>query len=142
MKKEFKLRARGEKKYFKVIVYDRLAELRIDANDFDRRRGQEPINDDALGCHQPYEKKKIFEDGTEKVMDDIGIIRLFTKRMGGSIVAHEVLHAAFWQYRLSASRELANFGKQCGPLEENLCHLFDRLLLDMHQKLYKHKLWL
>lgn len=142
--KKFKLRARKEKQFFIVIVYNNLRELRNAADAFDLRIGKkvgDEDNSDIMGCMQPFEKTKIYPDGKREKQPHIGYIRLYSKCMGGSVAAHEVLHAAFWQYRLSQPKELANFGKQVTEKEEDFCHLFDRLIHDFNNKMYKHKLW-
>lgn len=133
--KKFKLRAIDSKKYFTVMVYDDLKELRKDANKISEN------NDDLLGVCHPFERKQVKPDGSMVDHDQIGIIRLHKGHLSSHIVFHETMHGALWQYRLTQPKELANFGKSCGEKEEEFLHLAGKLYMDMIRKMYKHKLW-
>lgn len=140
---KFKLRARKQKKYFQVLIYDKLKRLRSDTDKLDARKGESSDNSEIVGVVQPFEKIKVYPDGREEKSDLIGFIRLHKKNLGGSIVAHELVHAAFWQYRLTQQDGNANFGDGFLDMknEEDFAHIYDNLAHDMFLKLYKHKLW-
>lgn len=144
MKKQFKLRAFDSKKYFMVVVYDKLEDLRREANEYNGRAGKAQDNDDILGVCHPFEKILIDKKGKETKSDQIGIIRFSKKHLRTHVVFHETMHAAFWQYRLSLpkkDKKKADFGAMCGPKEEAFIHLAGKLYIDMIRKMYKHKYW-
>ena len=145
MKKKFKLRAFDSKKYFDVYVYSKLKDLREDCDEYDKKAGYELDNDDTLGVCHPFQRVRVKPDGKDIIHDNIGIIRLYKKRLSTLIVFHETMHAAFWQYRLSLARkykEKANFGESNSDKEESFIHLAGKIYMDMIRKMYKHKYWL
>ena len=139
--KRFKLRAWGYKKFFWVVIYDSIKQLRTEASEYDKKTGYISDHNDVLGECVPYERKVITAKGKVTYRDNIGIIRLAKTHTFSHIVVHEVLHAAFWQYRLSLKSEKANFGKSCGPKEEKFNHIFTNLYIKMIRQMYKHKYW-
>lgn len=140
--KTFRLRGYKYKKYFTVIIHDTVKQMREEADRYEKKPGN---NKDILGCCHPFERKRISKAGRViKIHPHIGIIRLAKPKLHTHIVVHEVVHAAFWQYRLSLPskyEEKADFGNACSKYEEKFAHLFSRLYLDMIRKMYKHKLW-
>lgn len=132
---KFKIRRKKDKRYFDVIVYDDRKQLKKEASRFER--GEDKDHTGILGVCQPFERIKI--DGKkETTMPQVGIIRLYND-IGIGVASHEVLHAAFWLYRLDNKR--ANFGEHCSNKEEILGHTFSELVMDLTKKMYKKGLW-
>mgnify|MGYP001607690556 CR=1 FL=1 len=145
MKKQFRLRAFDSKKYFMVMVYDKVKDLRLEATKYDGRADiKEASNDNVLGLCHPFEKFKVLANGETIKSNQIGILRFSKKHLRTHIVFHEIMHAAFWQYRLSLPKkaeEKADFGAMCSPKEEAFIHLAGKVYTDMIRKMYKHKYW-
>lgn len=139
--KTFKLRAQGSKKYFTVIVYDKLQDMRNAAIKHDKEAGSKELDyDKTFGVSHMYQRI-IMRDKKEIPHDEIGIIRFSKKHMPTRVVLHEAMHAALWQYRLSSPSRTADFGEQCSPEEEEFIHLAQKLFTDIIKKMYKHKYW-
>ena len=134
--KKFRLRGYGEAEYFNVLVYDSLKEMRQDASKF----SNEEITD-ALGIVQPYTRVKINADKTETKIDNIGIIRLVKGKLHTHIIAHELVHAAMWHYRLTQPNRRANFGKDVTATEEALGMIYAKYFSKMSRQLYRFGLW-
>lgn len=142
MNKTFKLRAKGQKKYFTVIVYDKLEDLRREANEHDKRAGVNDVDhNEVFGVVHSFERIRIEKNGKETPHDQIGIIRFSKKHLRTHVVFHEAMHAALWQFRLSNPERDANFGEQCSPKEEEFLHLAEKVFMDMVRKMYKHGFW-
>ena len=145
--KKFRLRALKTKKYFDVIVYDTVEELRKAANDYDGKAGKNVSNDDILGICHPFERTTVIakgQKGRPKRHPNIGILRFTKTHTTTQVVFHETMHAAFWQYRLSLPKKdqaKADFGESSGPKEEAFLHLADRLYIKMVRQMYRHKFW-
>lgn len=141
--KQFKLRAFDSKKYFTVIVYDKLKDLRDAANGYSKLTGSIKDYGNTLGVCHPFERIKI--KGKKPIkLNEIGMIRLSKKHTTTHIVFHETMHAAFWQYRLSLSKkykENADFGDSNSDKEENFLHLAGKIYTKMIRQMYKHKYW-
>lgn len=134
--KRFKLQGYNEDEYFWVYVYDSLKKMRTAAEKFKDEKVE-----DALAIVQPYTRFRINEDGSEADTHNIGIIRLVKNKLYTHIVAHELIHAAMWHYRLTQSDENANFGKDNSEAEEDFGHIYAKYFSKMSKQLYKHKLW-
>lgn len=147
---KFKVKSRWLKTYTRVWVYDSIEELRKDASTHNESRGLESDDGDILGVSHHYVREVIDKKGkVEKRKNDVGIIRLSKDHLTTEIVAHELLHAALWHYRMEygterefeGSTENADFGTGCCDEEENLCHIYGQMFRDMTKKLYKLNLW-
>lgn len=143
--------SRSSSFFFKVYVYDDLRKMRKDAIKYNEGQGTVKDNDgDMLGITHMYEHIRIdVETGKEFQKCDVGIIRLAKKHATGSIVAHEIIHAALWIYRLEFGNERewegssnnADFGNGNTEDEEKFAYLYGHLFRNMTIKLYKHKIW-
>lgn len=134
--KKFKLKSRRSPLYFWVYIYDSVDKLRSDAKSF--RHDADDFGG-CLGVCQPFERLIIGKDGQEKRDEEIGVVRILNTA-GSEITSHEVLHAAFWNFRLEHNDE-ANFGTDCSEHEEDFVHLFSELYRDFISKMYKFKIW-
>lgn len=134
--KKFKLRGYREAEYFWVWVYDSLKEMRADASRFS---GEEIT--DALGIVQPFTRIKINADKSEKSLPNIGIIRLVKDKLHTHIIAHEIVHAAMWHYRLTQTNRKANFGDSNNEKEENFGHIYAKYFSKMSRQLYRFGFW-
>ena len=136
--KKFKLRGYNEDEYFIVYIYDRIEDMRNAANKF---TPDQKHDDDVLAIVQPYTRIIINPDGTEKIKDNIGIIRFAKDKLYTHIVAHELVHAAMHHYRLTQSDRMANFGDGNGEPEEDFGMIYAKYFSKMSRQLYKHGLW-
>ena len=134
--KKFKLKGYNEDEWFWVYVYDSLKKMREDASKF----SDENI-EDALGVVQPYRRIKINADKTEKLLDNIGIIRLVADRLQTHIIAHELIHAAIHHYRLTQNNGEANFGDSNSDKEEDFGMIYAKYFSKMTRQLYRFGLW-
>lgn len=140
--KKFILRARGQKKYFFVHVYDNIGDLRKDADEFDFK-GSGKVNgsnDKYYGICNTFKRYKVLPTGKWQINDNIGIIRLAKGYLSVEITSHEVAHAAFWQYRINHKRH-ASFEDKENKNEEEFASIYGKLFHDITNKLYKHGFW-
>lgn len=133
--KKFKLRGYREAEWFWVYVYDSLKELREDASKY---TGEEIA--DALAIVHPY-TKTIMENGKVDKQLDIGIIRLAKGKIHTHIIAHELVHAAMWHYRLTQPNRKANFGEQNSKEEEDFGMIYAKYFSKMNKQLHRFGLW-
>lgn len=147
---EFKVKNRMNKSWVRVLVYDDVQQMRKESDDYDEKLGHARDNGDIAGLSYHYCREQFDEKGKQiGRKNDIGIIRLCKKYLSTEVVAHELLHAALWNYRLNygtehefeGSIENACFGQGCNDDEETLCHLYGQMFRDMTRKLYKKGLW-
>ena len=138
----FKLRRPHAQKFFWVYIYDSVKDLRADATSRAKKLGRKERHHNTLGVVHPY-VSKTYNPKTKKWKkhDDIGIIRLAKKHIGGSVIVHETGHAAFWEYRLKRRGELADFGKECSQKEEELLHMHDQYFRRISILLYRYGFW-
>ena len=149
MKTKLTVRNRTNKSFVYVYVYDDLKQMRKDSDQYDEKIGHETDNGNILGISHHYIREKVEKDGSSERRRDIGIIRLSKKHLATEIVAHELLHAALWNYRVNygteregeGSLENADFGNSCNDDEETLCHIYGQMFRDLTRKLYKKGLW-
>ena len=140
--KRFKLKGYNESEWFWVYVYDSLKEMRKDADKFGGMNAYgDSDNSDALAVVQPYTRLKISVDGSEKLLNNIGIIRLVKNKLHTHIIAHEIIHVAMWHYRLTQPNRKADFGKENSEKEENFGMIYAKYFSKMSRQLYKHGLW-
>lgn len=133
---KFKLRGYNEAEYFLVYIYDRLEDMRNAASKFSN---EEFV--DTMAVVQPYSRVIINPDGTEKMKDNIGIIRFTKDKLHTHIVAHELVHAAMHHFRLTQKDRMANFGDGNGEKEEDFGMIYAKYFSKMSRQLYKFGLW-
>ena len=134
--KKFKLRGYRETEWFWVYIYDSLKEMREDASQY----ANEEFSD-ALAITSPFTRIKINSDKSEKQLDNIGIIRFVKDKLHTHIVAHELIHAAMWHYRLTQANRKANFGKQNSKEEEAFGMIYAKYFSKTNRQLYRFGLW-
>lgn len=140
----FIIRSQGSRFWFWVFVYEELKDLRVDANTFGYAKNEE--YSDCVGICQPYTRQVIGKNGEgDRLHANIGIIRLCREYSSTFTVSHEVMHAAFWLYRLEIAKKKtpgnANFGNEVSPREEAFAYLYGHLFRDMTRQMYKYKHW-
>ncbi len=108
---KFKIKTRKDKRYFNVYVYDDRKLMEKEADTYNQEDGK---NKGILGVCHPFERFKI-QGKKEVKYPQIGIIRLY-RDIGNGVASHEVLHAAFWMYRLQY--KVANFETGCSKKEK------------------------
>lgn len=132
-------RMSGRRRTVRVKVYDDLGQLRRDATSHDRRVGldvQTGHFDEALAVAHTFETFRFDADGDERPGEAAGLIRYWSKRLGTSVVVHEVVHVASGIYR-------QDWQPEHGPVhdgidnEEALCHLVGDLTRRVVDRLYK-----
>lgn len=69
----------------------------------------------------------------------IGYIFLCRNYCSTRVVSHEIIHVALEYYRQLNSN--ANFGKFCGPKEELLASIYERLFIKITRKLHSLNIW-
>ena len=134
--KKFRLRGYREAEWFWVYIYDSLKDMREDAS--------QHVNEkfpDALAITSPFTRIKIEAGKPEKQLDNIGIIRFVKDKLHTHIIAHELVHAAMWHYRLTQKNRKANFGDGNCEAEENFGMIYAKYFSKMSRQLYKHKFW-
>ena len=134
--KKFQLRGYREKEFFKVLIYDSLEEMRKDASDYTKEKII-----DALGIVHPYTRIKIDPGKSEIQLHNIGIIRLVKDRLHTHIIAHELVHAAMWHYRLTQPNRRATFGKGVTEAEEAFGMIYAKYFSSMSRQLYRFGFW-
>lgn len=148
--KRFKIKSVDSNLWYWVIVYPDLKELIKAANKHDKKCGTSPDNEGVAGLCHSFTRESFDDKGAfVKRHENIGIIRLAKDRLTTEIVSHEVIHAAFWTYRLEfgtereweGSIENADFGNGCGESEERLAYLYGQYFTVMTRKLYKYGFW-
>lgn len=138
--KRFKLKSSQSKFWFWVYIYKTQKELQEAANQFSRQGGQEEEPQAMLGIVHNYKRYWIEEGKPDTLHENIGIIRLTEEDMATEVVAHEIIHAAFGNYR-AEHKTKANFGTETSDKEEDFAYLYGKLFRAMTRKLYKHKYW-
>lgn len=146
---KFKVKSRDASLYTWVYIYPTLAKMRKAANEYYKEVGHSPVgNYDALGLSHHFVKEKV--DGNKTLIrPNVGIIRLAKNRLSTEIIAHELVHASMWHYRLlhgtenmvDGTSENADFGTGCGPREEDYAHIYGQMFRDITKKLYSKGLW-
>lgn len=151
---KFKIKARMSKKYIWVIVYPTLQAMRKAATYWDRTSensgSRKMSHAKTYGISHHYTKERVHKT-TGKIihLNEIATIRLSKKHLSTEIVAHELIHAAMWNYRLDYGSEReyegssynADFGNSCNADEEIFAHLYGQLFRSMNEKLHDTKLW-
>lgn len=147
--KKFKIKSPQSDLWFWVIIYHTKKEMRKAAGDHTEDTGERVDFIRASGVCHTYERVRIAPDGTEKILKEIGTIRLIKTELHTEVIAHEIVHAAMHLYRLlygvenelDGSSHNASFGNGCNEDEENLAYLYGELFHCMNLKLHDHKLW-
>jgi len=141
--KIFKIKSRISDKFYWVYIYSTLKEMRNDATEYDKKSTlKQSSNYNSLAVTHCYVRERIYSNGKRKKKKDIGIIRFVDKRLITEIVAHEIVHASMWNYRVEFTKdEIANFKDGCNPDEEKYAYLYGQLFRDITIKLYKYKYW-
>ncbi len=149
--KKFRVKSRKSDLYFNVIVYKQVNHLRIDADKYCKRAGLDADNEKvgAAGIVHPYVRERVSADGHSERRKDIGIVRLSLDWLTTEIVAHELIHAAMWLYRLEdgtediyeGSVENADFGNSNSEDEETFAYIYGQMFRNINKKLYQYGLW-
>lgn len=63
-----------------------------------------------------------------------GVIRYAEDYLTTEIVAHELVHAALWIYRMNVKSRVV-LGDQCNDREESLAYIYGELFADLQSKL-------
>ncbi|HEV8420531.1 MAG TPA: hypothetical protein VGR13_04175 [Actinomycetota bacterium] len=134
--------------YFEVRVFDTradmMAHLRRTAN-FRRKVSWNTDDEDRImAMVLPWREVVTTKSGrVKRVKPRIGVILLNREDLHGSVVAHEVAHAAMSFYRATRAhlRGRADFGTNCGPREERFAYIYGALFRRMNDALYDRKLW-
>jgi len=142
--KKFSIKSPHRRLITWVIVHDTLKEMQDAA---DKHEGTNN-NEGVLGVHHAYTRLIIKKGKKDVLSKDVGIIRLAKTHLATIVVAHELVHAALWQYRVlkldsDTGKEIpeVNLGNKCGEDEEMFAHLYGDLFRDMTKKLYKFGFW-
>lgn len=143
-KRTFRVSTRrsGRRRFVRVTVYEDIAEMRRAAEHYDRDLGIDRTGefDGAVGITHTYDR--FFFDGSGEM--DTGhrtpgaaLIRLWTGRLGTSVIAHESAHAASGIYQQDC---LEKYGSVHDDMEneEILCYLIGDLSARIAGRLYHY----
>jgi len=142
---------RGGHMYFEVRIFDTVSEMRrhwdrssLMSQELDRRTRQ-AFGSDAVALCAPRTEWTVDRRGRLVAMSPrIGFILLNREYLGGSIVAHELIHAAlaYWRERGRDRRwRAANFGTSATPDEERFAHIYSELSRRMTLALHARGYW-
>ena len=132
----FKLKTKLSDKYFRVLVFDNVNQMR---SDYKESRLFNNDDLDFAGLCSGYEKVLVSDNGEETVSDDIGEIRLAKTKLSSRVIAHELIHAALQLFR--SERKSVNFKESCDELEEEFALLYGEMTRRMILNLYRTELW-
>lgn len=139
--RRFKIKSQESIFWFWVCIYDDVKKLREDTNDgvpFHKSK-YEKKDFELFGVFEPY-TRIFFEKGKpDRLHENIGIVRLWKKDCSSETTAHELLHAALWNYRVM--HKTVSLGKDSSDKEEQLCYIHGQLFLDFTRKMYKLGFW-
>lgn len=134
--RRFKIKASldGREIYYWVKVFDTKAQMAAYCRLADKKAGKEEKDYIAEGYCQKW---NAIDTSTDIMHPCIGQIFMHTGQMGGSILAHELCHAAWWAYDTLTGRQSIDDIEQ----EEQLCHLLSDLHNMATNKLYGLGIW-
>jgi hypothetical protein len=115
------------RRWWQVRIHDTADELRAAAERYNPKRHGDTW-DDVYGVHQPFGTYINRETGARRYPSNgfAGVIRFVEGRVTSEIVAHELVHAALWCYRMNHQRNV-RLGVDCGPREEDLAYIYGEL---------------
>lgn len=134
--RRFKIKASLEDK--EICYWVKIFKTKGEMNEYrkseDSKAGKELDDGEAEGYCQKWNAINV---ETGELNPCIGQILLYEGKMGGSLVAHEVCHAAWWAYdTLTGNTAIENIGQ-----EEQLCHLMSDLYHETVSRMYKSGMW-
>lgn len=134
--KRFKIKASldGREIYYWVKVFDTKEQMQAYCKSEDVKASKQEGEYIAEGYCQKWNAIDIV---TDVMHPCIGQILMHRGKMGGSILAHEVCHAAWWAYDTLTGRQSIEEIEQ----EEQLCHLLSDLYNMATNKMYKLEIW-
>ena len=118
---KFKIRAKGYKAYFNVLVFEKKQEMWDWYADYRFNHGQ-PADYNFGAIVIPYEIVRTGIDGKEERKNDIGTVLFHKGLVGGGVVAHEMGHCAMWYDRLINENKNAEYGPEIGDAEERMLY--------------------
>lgn len=142
---KFKLRPPGGYYWFWVYIYEKIGDLRRDFVKFEYRKTFSREDHQVLGIVQPYTRLVIEKGKPDRLHENLGIIRLSKKFLTAEVVAHEIMHATFWQYRIESGKNnnpaRAVFTDKVNRNEEIFAHTYGRLFNEITNQLHDRGYW-
>lgn len=102
---------------------------------------------DYAGLCTTHSRLRINEDGSEKLLPELGIVNLYRGAMGAGLIAHEFLHATIgWANRIGLntaeifkklpSLDQGKYGNVSDD-EERMCHAHGNMVSQFVERAYK-----
>lgn len=115
------------RRWWQVRIHDSIEDLHAAAQRYNPKPASETW-DGVYGVHQPFGTWVNRETGERRYPSNgfAGIIRLDAGHATAETIAHELLHAALWCYRMNHQRDV-RLGTDCGPREEDLAYIYGEL---------------
>jgi len=133
----FKVRPKGGRFFFRVIVFDTKEQMREWWAQYDQSFLNGDYDGHKFGARMiPYEITK-----GELRHSDIGTIIISKEQIGAGTLVHELGHASIWYDRLIHGNSKAEYGEQIGEAEERMLYLLADLTAQSTDKLYKYKVY-
>lgn len=124
----------GPRRWWLIRIHDTAEQLREAAHRFRPWLGRSHWEDCCGCCHPLGWMNGGKGDQKWPANGYAGVIRYCEDWLTPEIVAHELVHAALWTYRMNVKSH-ANLGRECGEREEQLAYIYGELYADLERKL-------
>lgn len=136
----FKIRPKGQKPYFWVLLFNTKADMWAWHGNYCKKTGKQ--DEGPFGALvMPYEIVRPLPDGGEERKDNIGTVLFHKGLIGSGVVAHEMGHCAFWYDRLINGNTNAVYGESIGDDEERVLYLLAEFVQQTVKAFYKAKIY-
>ena len=115
------------RRWWRAVVHDSAMDLHAAAQRYNPKPAGETW-DNVYGVHQPFGTYINRETNERRYPRNgfAGVIRFVAGHVTPEVVAHELVHAALWCYRMNHKRDV-RLGTDCGPREEDLAYIYGEL---------------
>lgn len=120
----------GPRRWWIVRIHENVHQLREAAHRHRPWHGRAHW-DECWGCCQPLGWPNEGYDWPSSGY--AGIVRLTSDYLDVGVIAHELVHAAAWTYRMNVKPRIF-LGDQVGDREEQLAYIYGELFADLYRK--------
>jgi hypothetical protein len=124
----------GPRRWWWVRIHDNVDQLREAAHRHRPWYGRDHWDDTCGCCHPLGWLNGGKGDQHWPANGYAGVIRYSEDYLTSEIVAHELVHAALWTYRMNVTGDV-RLGRQCGGREEQLAYIYGELYADLELRL-------